>query len=139
MPVEFFIRYQGALYDVGTVLKFHYCNSVIEGTVEDFYGSMVYIRDSNGLLHNFSTSKGTAYFNRLIVKIIKPVYYIGPIPGDDSSKRNCPPSWDVEMGWFYYILVMAVGTLFYARWAIYIIATIIFFAWKNGFLNGGNK
>lgn len=139
MPIEFFIRYKGALYDVGTVLKFHYCNSVIEGTVEDFYGSTVYIRDSNGFLHDFSTSKGMTYFDRLIVEIIKPVYYTGPIPGENSNKRNCPPYWDVEMGWVYYILVMIVGTLFYARWAIYIGATIVFFAWKNGFLNGGKK
>jgi hypothetical protein len=79
------------------------------------------------------------YFDRLIVEIIKPVYYTGPIYSEYPNERNSPPSWDVEMGWIYYILAMIVGTLFNARWVIYIFATVIFFAWKNGFLNGGNK
>lgn len=142
MPVEFFIRYKGALYDIGTILKIHYCNNVIEGTIEDFYGSKVYIRDSNGYLHEFSTIRnhGTndyafCNFDKMIVEIVKPVYYTGPISGENSNKRNCPPDWEIEMGWIYYILAMVVGTLFHSRWVIYIFATIIFFAWKNGFLN----
>ena len=139
MPIEYFIRYQGKYYDVGTRLRFYYCNKIIEGVIEHFYGSTVYIRDSNGFLHDFSTARGEMYFDKLIAEIIKPVYYTGPIHSECSNERNCPPSWEVEMGWVYYILIMVAGTLFYARWIIYIFATIIFFAWKNGFLNGGEK
>lgn len=132
MPVEYFLEYQGKRYDIGTRLKFNYCGRIIEGVIENIF-IKVYIRDDEGYLHEYN--RRYANWDKIIIEIIEPVYYYGPIYEDKKDKRNCPPSWEVEMGWIYYILVMVVGTLFNARWTIYIFVTIIFFAWKNGFLS----
>jgi hypothetical protein len=34
---------------------------------------------------------------------------------------------------------MVVGTIFKDRLMIWVFASAVFFLWKNGFLNGGNK
>lgn len=140
MPVEYFIRYQGALYDVGTRLRFkakshNYYWGVKEGVIEEFIGSTVFIRDDDGELYQYSTTKNLVNFDKVIVEIIEPVFYV---PEYTDNKRDCPPPWDVETGWIWYIIVMVVGALFKGAPVIWLLATAIFFLWKNGKL-GGNK
>ena len=72
-----------------------------------------------------------------IIEIVEPVY--PPEKQVPQNKRQCPPSWDVEIGWIWYILIMLVGLIFKDRWLIWIITTVVFFSWKSGLLNGGKK
>lgn len=142
MPVEYFIRYQGLCYDVGTRLRFknysygYYCG-IEEGVIEKFVEATVFIRGYNGKLYNISTTRGEAYFDKIITEIIEPVYYIPEYTTKNNCK--CPSPWDVEMGWIWYIIVMIFGAIFKERLMVWMLATAYFFLWKNGFLNGGKE
>lgn len=146
MPVEYFIRYKGLCYDVGTKLKFKarfragsysFYQGVKEGVIEQFINSTVFIRAEDGELYNFSTIRNLVDFDKEIVEIIEPVYYI-PKPQTSDRNYNRPDPWDVEVGWIWYIIIMVVGTIFNSRLLIWVAATTIFFSWKSGRF-GGNK
>lgn len=142
MPVEYFIRYKEKYYDVGTRLRLKYFGEIVEGVIEEFIGTTVYIRFveselfPNGYSYSYSTI-GTVNFDKLIVEIVEPVYYIEKQSQKDN--RTYPPSWDVEIILIWYIIIMVVGTMFEARIIIWIFASAYFFLWKNGFLNGGRR
>lgn len=143
MPVEYFIRYKGMFYDVGTKLKFkaisyNYYWGIKDGTIEKFINSTVFIRADDGVLYEYSTIKNLVDFDKLIIEIIKPVYWI-PEEHTPADNRNRPAPWDVELGWIWYIIIMVVGAIFKDRLLIWFFTTAIFFLWKNGFLNGGKK
>jgi hypothetical protein len=139
MPVEYFIRYKGLLYDVGTRLKFkaekyNYYLGIKDGVIEQFIGNAVFIRGDDGELYRYSTIKNLVDFDKVIVEIVEPVYYI---PDETvGSKRECPSPWDIETGWIWYIIIMVVGALFKGAPMIWILATVFFFAWKNGKFGG---
>lgn len=146
MPIEHFIKYKGRLYDVGTKLRFkvylgnfsyRYCLGVIQGVIERFDGSSVFIRGNDGELYNYSTIKNLENFDNVIVEIIEPIYYTPK--HTNTNERDCPPEWDVENGWMWYVTIMLVAVIFKARVVIWVLATVVFLLWKNGFLNGGNK
>lgn len=139
MPVEYFVRYKGQRYDVGTKLKFVIGTGIFqtihEGTIEWIDHYSVYIRLVDGRGWELSKLFG---LENTIVEIVKPVYYIeppkkpvkgGPLPSEDA----------IFVGWAWYIIIMAVGLIFNDRWLIWFWATLIFFNWKNGFFNGGKK
>ena len=132
MPVEEFIIYKSKYYGIGTRLKFRNI-FIYEGVIERFINNTVYIRGDNGILYDFGIL--TTKFDDIIIEIIKPVYYI-PSESTRSDNRNCPASWDVGIGWIWYIIIMIVGAIFNDRFLIWIMTTIIFFLWKNGKLGG---
>lgn len=142
MPVEQFIRYKGLFYDVGTRLKFkaisynYYCG-IKEGVIEKFINSTVFIRADDGKLYEYSTIRHSVDFDKLIIEIITPVY-CAPEKLVPTKNNNAPAPWDVEIGWIWYIIIMVVGTIFQDRILIWLVATVIFLAWKSGKL-GGNK
>lgn len=79
------------------------------------------------------------YVNTInIVEIIEPVY---PHKEEMTSTyyRQCPSLDTVFVGWVWYIVIMLIGIIFKDRLLIWVFATAVFFLWKNGFLNGGNK
>ena len=142
MPVEYFIRYKGIFYDVGTKLKFkaisyNYYFGIKEGVIEKFINTTVFIRANDGELYEYSTTTNVVNFDKLIIEIIEPVYWVPEklIPIDN---QNHPAPWDVEIGWIWYIIIMVVGAIFQDRLLIWIVASAIFFLWKSGKL-GGNK
>jgi hypothetical protein len=137
MPVEYFIRYKGLCYDVGTKLKINRYG-IKEGEIEEFIGGTAYIRFTDGSLVGYSTMPNMIDFDKLIIEIIKPVYWI-PEEHTPADNRNRPAPWDVELGWIWYIIIMVVGAIFKDRLLIWFFTTAIFFLWKNGFLNGGKK
>ena len=139
MPVEYFIRYKGLLYDVGTRLKFKACSygiywGIKEGVIAEFINSTVFIKADDEKIYEYSTTKNLVDFDEVIIEIVEPVYYVPENTGS-ANTRNCPPEWDVETGWIWYIIIMVVGTIFKARLLIWVFATAIFFLWKNGFLS----
>lgn len=146
MLVENFIRYNGKCYDVGTRMRFYnipcgyqkqFGGRPAEGVVEKFIMGDAYIRLTDGSVNAMPTGSGLVNFDKIIIEIIEPVYYVEL--EKTKTNRNCPMPWEIEIGWIWYILIMLVGTIFKDRWLIYIVATAYFFLWKNGCLNGGKK
>jgi len=139
MPVEYFIRFQGKCYDVGTRLKFKRSTAkwerVLEGKIEWIGRHVFYIRLTDGC--GCELSKVWPLDN-IIIEIIEPVYYEEP---QKVYVRGgpCPPEGELFVGWVWYIVIMLVGIIFKDRFAIWVFATVVFFLWKNGFLNGGKK
>ena len=142
MPVEYFIRYKGNCYDVGTRLKFHarlygFDCGIKDGIIERFINNSVFIRSSDGEMYTYSTTKYLVDFDKIIIEIIEPVYYVEQYTNDNN--RTYPQSWETEIAWIWYVVIMVVGVIFNARLLIWGFATAVFFLWKNGFLNGGKK
>ena len=129
--VEYFLRYKGQCYDVGTKLKFSFYGTIQEGVIEWFSHNHLYIRliDGSGLLLSKVWS-----LDNTIIEIIEPVQYV-ELP-QKAVKGGASPSYDDAFyGGIFYVIVMVVGVIFEARWLIWISATVIFFLWKNGFFN----
>lgn len=139
MPVEYFIRFQGKCYDVGTRLRFRIgirsFGNIADGRIEWISHNVFYIRLTDGTGWQLSHRQS---LENTIVEIIEPVYYKeppveyvrglrggGPLPSEDS----------IFVGWVWYIVIMAVGTIFKDRLMIWVFASAVFFLWKNGFLN----
>ena len=140
MPIEYFVRYQGKCYDVGTKVRFYKHGDSyippINGEVEKFIKGWVYIRGENGVLYSFKPISRN--FDCIIVEILEPVYYEEP-PKTNVRKGVYPSENDIFIGWVWYILIMVVGTIFNARLLIWVVATAVFFSWKNGLLKGDDK
>ena len=140
MPVEYFVRYQGERYDVGTQLKFRTSSwgTILEGKIEWISHNHVGIRLTDGGFWRLSKTRS---LDNTIVEIIEPVYYEEPQIEYKQGLRGgvCPPEGDVFVGWVWYIAIMLVGAIFKDRFAIWVFATAVFFLWKNGFFNGGRK
>lgn len=132
MPVEYFLRFQGKCYDVGTKIKIKTLFGAEECTIVKINSHDCYVRGEN-----ISQSIWKNKANDIIVEVIEPVYYVETIINQPINTRTCPPVWDVEIGWVWYLIVMGVGAIFNARLLIWIVATVVFFSWKNGFSNGG--
>ena len=138
MPVEEFIRYQGKCYGPGTVVRYRTTkwSSPMVGRIVSVDAYTFWIRyDDNrgGFVRISKTSIDFA-----ILEIIEPVE-IEPPPVVPVSNRNYPSYDDEFYGWIWYIAIMLLGTIFNARIGIWIIATIVFFAWKNGFLRSNKN
>jgi hypothetical protein len=138
MPVEYFIRFQGKCYDVGTRLKFYPYGRTwftpMIGVIEEFMGTTCFIRGDDGKTYTLSTvvqENG----NKCVVEIIEPVYYI--LKGD-TTNRFCPPAWKIEDVLVWYIIIMVVGALFQVRLLIWVVASIFFFAWVTGRFKNNN-
>ena len=137
MPVEYFVRYKGKCYDVGTRLKYKtdkWCDG-FEGTIEWISHNVFYVRLIDGSGRQLSKMYS---LDNIIVEIIEPVYYEEP-PKKNVRRGVYPSENDIFVGWVWYILIMVVGTIFNARLLIWIVATAVFFSWKNGFLKGDNE
>lgn len=141
MPVEYFIRFQGKCYDVGTRLKFRIRVGVFlssepyTGVIEKFDKTTCFIRGDDGNLYTISTMiQSPTCDNEYIVQIITPVYYKEEPKQIPTNNRNYPSEDSIFIGWILYILIMVVGTIFNERLMIWIFATAYFFLWKNGFM-----
>ena len=126
-----YLYFKGKYYDVGTKVLIKTQWSGIQEATFVGWGTWPFrgekVSDS---YYSWETEK-------YIVKIIEPVEVV--LQPTNANDRKRPPSWEIENGWIWYILIMLVGSIFNARWLIWIVATIYFFSWKNGFLNGGKK
>ena len=137
MQVEYFVRFQEKCYDIGTMVLFYgygdpRWTEPQLGMIEKFIGTTVFIKScKDGTTYTYSTIIQSK-FNKIIKEIVHPVYY-----KEQCVISNCyePPEWKLETGWVWYILIIIIGTLFKARWLIYVCATAVFFLWKKGFLH----
>ena len=133
-----YLLYKGIYYDVGTKVKIRGFHGVQEAV---FTGWQPYTGRSfqmeNMYKEEFRSSYGA---DKYIIEILEPVYAdLSEYVQSPTATRECPPQHEVEMGWVWYIVIMLVGFLFNEKLLIWLIASAIFFLWKNGFLNGGKK
>lgn len=138
-----YFEYKGIRYGVGT-------QAIIN---IPFYGTHLATYCREGYSEWWEYTGMVVPFNPLwqypshsyIVEIVKPVFYDkqtnGPLSShsNQTNNRMPPPEWDVAIGWVWYILVIAVGSIFKDRIGIWAMATAYFFLWKNGFFNRKGK
>lgn len=126
-------EYKGQIYFSGTKVKIKQimgepCVMVFRDRYTDNFGDEIL---------NFVGNYNYAVHQKDVEKYVLEIIEISTIEeiNNRSNQRIKPPDWQVETGWIWYIIIMVGGTLFKARWTIYIFATAIFFLWKNGLLN----
>jgi hypothetical protein len=142
-----YMKYKGEYYDVGTICKIKGRDG--KPKLVKFKGWHFNDDRSNFELIDKNDGSYTLYdnYNRLGVneyclEIVMPVYppKLEKIETSGGKvglpDRDKPPSWDIEVAWIWYIVVMVVAIIFKDRWLIWGFATAIFFLWKNGFLGG---
>jgi hypothetical protein len=138
MPVEYFIRFKEKCYDVGTKLKFRnpYGKSIMEGEIILISHNHFCVKLIDGTEWQLSKTRP---LDNIIIEIINPVYYKEPpvVYGRSIAGGALPYEDAIFIGWVWYIIIMIVGIIFKECVMIWVFASLIFFAWKNGFFNGG--
>ena len=135
MPVEYFLRYRGKCYDVGTMLRFKHNLCVYVGTIQRFTHNGMWLLVNTGSEYYLSRIYS---LDNVILEIIIPVYCEEPTLIYTNNKE-LPSEDSIFIGWVWYVVIMVGAFIFKERLMIWVIATIIFFLWKRGFLNGGKK
>ena len=135
MPVEYFLRYKGKCYDVGTMIRYKTRGSAHVGTIQWFSHNAMYVLREDGQEECISRIFS---LDNTIQEIIIPVEIEEPERAT-AKHRSSPPADDVFYGWIIYIAVMLIGAIFKERLMIWVFASAVFFLWKKGFLNGGKK
>lgn len=136
-----YMKYQGKYYDKGTKVMIKGPNGPVQATFVGwrYEGKNCFVAESGSYFDLYSNYNFSGV-NKFIVEIIEPVYPdLHCVVTTKTTERDKPPSWDVEVGWIWYVVIMLVGTIFKDRFLIWGFATAVFFLWKNGFLNGGKK
>lgn len=141
-----YMKFREEYYDIGTIckikgregpvlVKFLGWDHNYKGKFEDLDNTIF------GLFSDYTCAGVNDYCLEIIVPIKpnlqQPKEEIGS--GFGLPARDKPPSWDVDIAWIWYVAIMAIGLIFKDRWLIWSFTSAVFFLWKNGFLNGGNK
>lgn len=140
-----YMKYKGEYYDVGTIAKIKGpYGPVLARFVGWRYGDrgcFELVDDKAFGLYDTYNRAGVMDYCLEIVVPVKPNLQQAETPTDKYSlpDREKPPSWDVDVAWIWYIVIMVVAAIFKDKWLIWGFTTLIFFGWKNGFLNGGKK
>lgn len=137
-----YMKYQGRYYDVGTICKikgrngpklvrfmgWHFNNNRWNFELVD--------KNDYGLYDSYDRAGVGVY----CLEIVEPVYpNLTTSASATTYNRDKPPSWDVEVAWIWYIVIMLVTVIFKERIGLWILESIIFFSWKEGIFKGGNK
>lgn len=135
-----YMKYKGDYYDVGTKVKMKGRNGPIVATFIGwrYQGKGCFEGEDCGFFDMYDSYDYNGV-NKYVLEIIDPVYpelHYEPV---EKNQREKPPKWDVDMALPWYIAIMVIATIFHGRLLIWIAATVIFFLWKNGFLNRRGK
>ena len=135
MPVEYFLRYRGKCYDVGTMLRFRQNLCIYVGTIQRFTHNGMWLLTNTGQECYVSRVHS---LDNIILAIVIPVYYEEP-DKVITTYRDTPSDDNLFIGWIWYIVIMLGALIFKDCLMIWAFATIVFYLWKKGFLNGGKK
>ena len=136
-----YMKYKGKYYDKGTIVKIRGILGVVTAEFTGWtYGNHGCFRPINenesSLYNNYNPGGVNAY----IVEIVKPVCpKLDSVTPTQTENRSKPPSWDVEVAWIWYIVIMLVTVIFKDRIGLWILESFIFFGWKEGIFKGGKK
>lgn len=138
-----YMKFNGEYYDVGTIAKIKgRYGPVLARFCGWKYGDRgcfeLIKKDAYGLYDTYNRAGVMDYCLEIVVPV-RPNLQSTEISisgnGFGMPNRNKPPSWDVEVAWIWYIVIMFILLFFKARWIGWIAATLIFFGWKNGHFN----
>ena len=140
-----YMKFKGEYYDVGTIAKIKGRYGPVlarfVGWRHGDRGCFELIDDKAFGLYDTYNRAGVMDYCLEIVVPVKPNLQ----PTEESSggfglpERDKPPSWDIEVAWIWYIVIMAVATIFKDRLMIWAFTSAVFFLWKNGFLRNKKK
>lgn len=140
-----YMKFKGEYYDVGTIAKIKGRSGPVLakfcGWKYDDRGCFELIDDKLFGLYDTYNRAGVMDYCIEIVVPIKPNLQSMEEIIDKNSIYNIekPPSWDIEVAWIWYIVIMAIAIIFKDRLMIWTIVTAIFLLWKNGLLNNNKK
>lgn len=142
-----YMKFKGEYYDVGTICKikgpygprlvrfmgWHFDNDRSNFEIVD--------KDDCWLYDTYNMAGVNDYCIEIITPIKPNLQKVNELnnSGFGLPDRDIPPSYDIEIGWIWYIVIMIAGTIFKDRLMIWTFATVVFFLWKKGYLNGGKK
>lgn len=140
-----YMKFKGEYYDVGTIARIkgpygpvlaRFC-----GWQYGDRGCFKLVDDkAYGLYNTYNRSGVMDYCLEIIVPVKPDLQQAETSSGNGGlPEREKPPSWDIEVAWIWYIVIMAVAVIFKDRLLIWAFASAVFFLWKKGFLNGGKK
>ena len=140
-----FMKFRGVYYDVGTICKIKGPKGPVTvrftGWKQGRFNENFELIDKN-LSPSFYmyNSYDRVGVNDYCLEIVKPVYP----PKDELvttpvSGREKPYEWDVQVGWIWYIAIMALTVIFKQRIGLWLLETVVFFGWKNGFFSNKKK
>ena len=137
-----YMKYKGEYYDVGTICKIKgMCGqSKLVRFTGWHYGdrnNFELIDKSDYGLYNTYDHAGVNDYCLEIVDPVRP--NLIRVQSAQTTNRDKPPSWDVEVAWIWYIVIMVFAAIFKDRLLIWVAATAVFFLWKNGFMNNKKK
>lgn len=136
-----YMKYKGKYYDIGTICKikgmdgpklvrfmgWHFNNRCSFELVD---------KNDYGLYDSYDRAGVMAY----CLEIVRPVHpNLTPVMSTQTDHNKKPPSWDVEVAWIWYIVIMLVTVIFKDRIGLWILESLIFFGWKEGSFKGGKK
>lgn len=140
-----YMKFRGAYYDVGTICKVKGPKGPVTvkftGWVQGRFDKNFEIVDKN--LNPFFymyDDYDRVGVNDYCLEIINPVYpQKEELVTTPVSGREKPPSWDVEVAWIWYIAIMLGTVIFKERIGLWILETVVFFGWKEGFFSNKKK
>lgn len=137
-----YLKYNGEYYDKGTIVKLYGRKAPIIarwtgwnlGDKNCF--ELLNPEDWVNLYHNYDRANTNVYILEIVVPIKPNLQQTEELNGKGFSlpDRETPPSWNVEIGWIWYIAIMLVATIFKDRLMIWCFVTAVFFLWKKGYL-----
>ena len=136
-----YMKYKGKYYDKGTIVKIRGILGVVTaeftGWTYSNYGCFRAVNEKESCLYNKYDPIGV---NAYIVEIVKPIYpNLTSVTSKKVDDNNKPPSWEVEVAWIWYIVIMLVTVIFKERIGLWILESAVFFAWKEGIFKNGKK
>ena len=136
-----YMKFNGEYYDVGTIaqIKGPYGPVVARfcGWKENDRGCFELVNHKSYGLYSTYNKYGVSQYCLEIIVPVKPSLQQLEMSCKSGGfpDRDRPPSWDIEVAWIWYIVIMVVAVIFKDRFMIWTFVSAIFFLWKNGFLN----
>lgn len=136
-----YMKYKGQYYDKGTIVKIRGVLGVVKaefiGWTYNNYGCFRPVNEKESCLYSKYNPSGV---NAYIVEIVKPVYpNLTSVISEKVDNSNKPSSWEIEVAWIWYIVIMAVTIIFKERIGLWVLESAVFFGWKEGILKGGKR
>ena len=134
-----YMKFKGEYYDVGTIAKIKgRYGPVLARFVGWRYGDrgcFELIDDEVFGLYDTYNRAGVMDYCLEIVVPVKPNLEQAETSANSGGfgvpSRDKPASWDIEVAWIWYIVIMAVAIIFKDRLMIWAFASAVFFLWKN--------
>ena len=135
MNQDYFVH-NGTRYNSGSLISFR---------VYDYRAKGSYITNVTFLYYDTDTQKyhidvygkEDSYDAELFFKNLQPTKNSTIFNGTKKYKHTFSDELNIDallIGWIWYVFIMAVGTIFYARIGIWIFSSIIFFNFRNKML-----